>query len=198
MFGVPIATLQAIGATIAALGIGSVVGSFISSRGARTTAIAQLRQNWIDALRNDIVEYLKHVDVLHGLMNASASQNVLKAASVEAMIPYRKLLLRLNLREPLHRDLAKEMAKLHFIKGAIPDSPQIDEVLYRAQAVLKYEWRVAKGVWALKARLWLSRLAGRKSENLVAAIHEEVLQERMQIAGKLESDETQQADPTHP
>src|ERR1700678_1879074 len=43
---------------LGALGIGTIIGAAF----ARWNAISNLRQNWIDALREDLVMYLKEID----------------------------------------------------------------------------------------------------------------------------------------
>jgi hypothetical protein len=172
MFGLSAATETTIIAAVATLGIGSVIASILSAAGARAVALSQLRQTWINSLRDDLVEYLKRLDVLHNALRSTGQQDNIRAASISLTEPYRRILLRLNLKEKLHKDLASEMAKLHFIEGAVVDPAAVDRVLHCAQLVLKYEWQVTKGIG--KIRLWMAGLFRAERPNLVAAIHKEV------------------------
>lgn len=52
-------------ALIAAIGIGSIIAAIVGWWSAKAVAISNHRQNWINALRDDLVTFLKEVDVLH-------------------------------------------------------------------------------------------------------------------------------------
>ena len=52
-------------ALIAALGIGLVLASVVGWWSAKAVAISNHRQNWIYALRDDILTYLKEIEVVH-------------------------------------------------------------------------------------------------------------------------------------
>jgi uncharacterized membrane-anchored protein YhcB (DUF1043 family) len=48
-------------AVCAGIGVGSIIAAWIG----RDVSISQHRQAWIDALRDDLAEYLKEMDVLY-------------------------------------------------------------------------------------------------------------------------------------
>src|SRR5258706_15495036 len=50
---------------IAAFGVGSIVAAIVGWASARAVAISNHRQNWINGLREDIVAFLKEIDLLH-------------------------------------------------------------------------------------------------------------------------------------
>lgn len=52
-------------ALVAALGIGSIMAAVLGWFGSKAVAISNHRQNWINALRDDIVAYLKAIEIVH-------------------------------------------------------------------------------------------------------------------------------------
>jgi hypothetical protein len=49
----------------AAFGFGSILAALLGWFGAKAVAISYHRQNWINSLRDDLVNFLKEIDVLH-------------------------------------------------------------------------------------------------------------------------------------
>ncbi len=103
-------------ALLSALGFGSVVAASLS----RWSVISNHRQNWINALRDDLVEYMKQIDAVHYLVSKGAALSGEEAiikntdeqqeAQNAALLVYRRILLRLNITEGEHIELAKGLS----------------------------------------------------------------------------------------
>jgi len=52
-------------AFLAAVGIGTIIAAFLGLLGVKAVAISYHRQNWINALREDLALYLKEIDMMH-------------------------------------------------------------------------------------------------------------------------------------
>lgn len=104
-------------ALIAALGIGSIIAAVVGWWSAKAVAISNHRQNWINALRDDLVTFLREVDLLHyriAMLRGSRSEPADIAdlekqqdARNSAMLVYRRILMRLNMIEPDHTALGR-------------------------------------------------------------------------------------------
>jgi len=135
---------------LAAFGFGSIVAALLGWFGAKAVAISNHRQNWINALRDDLVAYLKEVDALHfrvtKLLREGDPQDLEKQQDARnaAMMAYRRVLMRLNMTETLHVNLADRLNELMVINSNTADPRQIDAVVNAAREVLKYEWAVTK------------------------------------------------------
>ena len=102
---------------LAGLGIGSIAASFIGWFSAKAITISNHRQNWINALREDIVVFLQEVDKMsHAMSMAMTSSDPskkvtepesIRTARDSARLVYRRILLRLNMTEPLHIKLGE-------------------------------------------------------------------------------------------
>lgn len=130
-----------------AVGLGSVLAAII----ARGVAIAQLRQAWINALRDDIADFLggvhkwaemqrlsrKHV------MTGEDARNLIECES-QAEIALSRVAMRLNPREELHVRL---LGTLRALRAPDPDYQRyssIEQAISESQLVLKREWQVTK------------------------------------------------------
>jgi hypothetical protein len=135
---------------IAALGFGSIVAALLGWLGAKAVAISNHRQNWINALRDDLVNYLKEVDSLHfrvaQLLRAGDTQDLEKQQDSRnaAMLAYRRVLMRLNMTETLHVNLADRLNELMTIDSSTADPRKIEAAVNASREVLKYEWAVTK------------------------------------------------------
>jgi hypothetical protein len=52
-------------ALLAGLGIGSILAAVVGWVSAKAVTISNHRQNWINALRDDLVEYLRGIEKVH-------------------------------------------------------------------------------------------------------------------------------------
>lgn len=154
---------------IAALGI----GSFLSAMVGKAVAISNHRQNWIDALRDDLVSFLKEVDVLHfrmaKILGPGGTTDDLEKqqdARNAAMMAYRRVLMRLNMTEELHVNLAHGLRALMTVSTTTADENKINAVVNASREVLKYEWAVAKyGMWLR----WRDREQFRKKKQVTSS-----------------------------
>ncbi len=72
-----------------------------------------------------------------------------------ALLAYRRILLRLNVTEGPHVELAEKLKALLMVENATADSQRVDAVIALARQVLKHEWAVTKyGIFA-KPIVWL-------------------------------------------
>jgi hypothetical protein len=144
---------------VAALGIGTVVAATVGWWSAKAVAISNHRQNWINALRDDLVTYLKEVDVLHFRMTKILSAGGTGAdierqqeARNAAMLVYRRILMRLNMTEPTSIRLADNLRELMTIKSNVADEEQVNAVVNTSRELLKREWAVTKyGIFTRQA-----------------------------------------------
>ena len=134
-------------------GIGTFLGSLVSWFSAKAVTISNHRQNWINALRDDLVVYLKEVESVYNqsARMPSSSEEVgaddmekLRAATESAWLVYRRILLRLNMTEAAHIELANMLHGLMTQGGPYADKLAIDRVVDLARRVLKQEWAVTK------------------------------------------------------
>lgn len=139
---------------IAAFGFGSVIAAVVGWWSAKAVAISNHRQNWINALRDDLANFLKEIDVLHyrigrlnGMDGNPATVDDLdkqQDARNAAMLVYRRILMRLNMTEKPSSELANRLNDLMMIDSAVADVRQIDAVVNTARLVLRQEWAVTK------------------------------------------------------
>jgi hypothetical protein len=130
----------------AAFGFGTIVAALLS----RAVAIAGFRQKWIDALRDDLVAFMKEIDVLHFRLKMMETRGEVadlekqQEARNAALLAYRRVLMRLNMTEELHVNLMRRMKELTTINSNVADAKKVDAVVNASREVLKYEWAVAK------------------------------------------------------
>lgn len=131
-------------AFLAVFGIGSIVAALI----ARGVAIAQLRQAWINALRDDLAEVFATSDRIAKLVRDPPTTRAGAAKLTEqahlSMAAHRRVLLRLNPSEALHLCLRGKLDDLVIVGAHDKYIAKIDDALSTAQALLKREWEVTK------------------------------------------------------
>lgn len=135
----------------AAIGLGSIVAALISMWSARAVAISNHRQSWIDALRDDLVNYLKEIDNLNflvlKLLREGKEESLERQHEFEsaARVAYRRVLMRLNMTETLHAELAGLLERLMYTRSSMgPDPTAMKAAIDASREVLKYEWAVTK------------------------------------------------------
>ncbi len=121
---------------------------------AKAVAISSHRQNWINALRDDLANYLTGIDVLrfrvtmldgsHGAPPTTDDLEKQQEARNAVMVIYRRILLRLNMQEQAHIDLAALLDQQMMIGADPPNQQQAEQVVSLAQRILKDEWNVTK------------------------------------------------------
>jgi len=137
-------------ALIAAFGVGTVAAAIVGWLSARAVAISNHRQNWINAPREDIVTFLKELDLLHfrlAKMNQSGytddleKQQELRAA---LLLVRRRIRLRLNMTETPSKSLDAALEACNTIDTRVAKQERVDAVLNASAVVLKREWEVTK------------------------------------------------------
>jgi hypothetical protein len=141
-------------ALIAAVGIGAIVAAMVGWWSAKAVTISNHRQNWINALRDDLVTYLKEIDTMHQRMakvwgdtgEPGTTDDLEKQQETRnaALLVYRRILMRLNTTEDQHIQLAGKLKELLLVKSRTTDTQVTDAVVILARQVLKHEWAVAK------------------------------------------------------
>lgn len=133
--------------TTAILGlIAALVAAFIG----RSVMIGNHRQAWINALRDDLAQFFTSIDVIHFRMavlwqggDASDLESQQKARN-EVLLAYRRILMRLNMSEPLHQRLEKALEALLLVQGKTVNQEDLTTAVTLARTVLKREWDVTK------------------------------------------------------
>lgn len=116
--------------------------------------ISEFRHSWINGLRDDLATYFRALEAVHFcvgrlLKNTDPTkldeieQNKHDARS-ELLFAYRRILLRLNMKENLHRDLSEKLKEFWLIEERVPNQEQVEKGIELSQTVLKEEWEVAK------------------------------------------------------
>jgi hypothetical protein len=62
----------------------------------------------------------------------------------DVQLAYRKILMRLNLNEPLHQQLEKSLGSLMMVRGQTVNQDDLAAAVTLARTVLKREWEVTK------------------------------------------------------
>lgn len=143
-------------AFIAAVGIGTIIAAGVS----HVTTISTFRQKWINALREDLVEYFRALEILNHVAKAFAADPTVglrdrKAeARANALMIFDRICLRLNKKEAMHIQLEAKLREFitEGLGEAIANRKKIDEAICLARDVLKAEWDVTKYPW----RSWAS------------------------------------------
>jgi hypothetical protein len=149
-------------AVCAGIGVGSVIAAWIG----RGVSIGQHRQDWINAIRDDLVEYLRCLDILYQLHaelndkpNRDGSEVLTKfrEARIDVLRLYRRIQLRLNVDEKKSQRLLEQMDGLHIVETKIVNPVKINEIIDSARELLRYEWAVTKYGSGLYLKLLILR-----------------------------------------
>lgn len=137
----------------AGLGVGSIIAALVGRWSAKAVTISNHRQNWINALRDDLVVFLQKIDTMRfSLAMASGDPNIdgklselenIREAKEAALLVYRRILLRLNMSEKPHVELGELLNGLLVVRET-DDDRQIDAVVKLSREIVKHEWAVAK------------------------------------------------------
>jgi len=147
---------------IAAVGVGSIVSAVVGWWSSKAVAISNNRQNWINALRDDIAAFMKEIDILHFrmakiLQGPATSDDLEKQqeARASALLVYRRIRMRLNMTETPSKSLAEALNGLMTIDSNVAHADRMEAVIVASGIVLKREWAVTKyGVFAAPI-MWL-------------------------------------------
>lgn len=127
-----------------------VVAAIAAALIARSVTISNHRQAWINGLRDDLAAFFTAIDVIHFRMAMIAhggdvsSLEEQKKARNDVLLAHRKILMRLNMSETLHNELAKSLEPLLMVRGEAVDQEQLATSVALARTILKREWEVTK------------------------------------------------------
>jgi hypothetical protein len=117
---------------------------------ARSVTISNHRQAWINGLRDELAAFFTAIDVLHFKMgNLSHGGDVTtleeqQKARNDVLLAYRRILMRLNINEPLHQGLEKSLGHLLTTTSSNVNQSELSEAITLARTILKREWEVTK------------------------------------------------------
>lgn len=126
--------------------IAAIAAALIS----RSVMISNHRQAWINALRDDLASFFTAVDVIHFQMAMLAqggdASKLVEQQKVrnDVLLFHRKILMRLNMNEPLHQQLEKVLEALLIVRDHTVNQNELAAAVTLARTVLKREWEVTK------------------------------------------------------
>src|ERR1700731_4600630 len=95
-----------------------VVAAIAAALIARSVTISNHRQAWINALREDLAAFFTAIDVIHfrmAMLSQGGETSKLEEQQKtrnDALLAYRKILMRLNMNEALHQQLENSLGSL--------------------------------------------------------------------------------------
>jgi hypothetical protein len=116
----------------------------------RSVMISNHRQAWINGLREDLAAFFTAIDVIYFKIAALSQGGEIKhleeqqSARNDVLIAYRKILMRLNMNEPLHQQLEESLEALLTITEKSANQEQLAHTVTLARRILKQEWEVTK------------------------------------------------------
>jgi len=128
----------------------SLIAALAAALIARSVMVSNHRQAWINGLREDLAAFFTAIDVIHFRMvvlsqggDAAKLEEQQKARN-DVLLAYRKILMRLNINEPLHQQLEKSLEALMTVQDKTLNQEQIAAAVRLARTILKREWEVTK------------------------------------------------------
>jgi len=119
-----------------------VVVAFIG----RSAIVCYHRQAWLSALRDYLAQFFASIDVVHSRTPSQGGETSnlerQQKARADALLYYRRILLRLNLNEPPHRRLEKALEAL-LLRNKSLNQDELTATITLARTVLNEEWDVA-------------------------------------------------------
>jgi hypothetical protein len=93
----------------------SLIAALAAALIARSVMISNHRQAWINGLRDDLATFFAAADIMRLPIASSTAESSMKhdehrQARENGTAAYRKILMRLNIHEPLHRQLDASLA----------------------------------------------------------------------------------------
>lgn len=159
-------SLQTFIALIAAIGVGSIISAVIGHH----VAISNHRQDWINALRDDIAEFVKLLEkmayAMRDVMRDSREEGVeqkRRDARCDLLFTYERIRLRLNWKEDDHQALEQELSSFinEPLLARLDDRSSINKLINLSRRILKDEWKVTKYPWLpyiKQGKRWLRKL----------------------------------------
>ena len=113
----------------------------------RSSVVSSNRQRWIDALRDELAEFLAERDLLTAKKSDAVQDPVaIRASSSRLIRLFHQLQLRLNPKEQDHARILELASQLAGRPSGPLEDGMVDELVELSQTVLKREWdRVKAG-----------------------------------------------------
>jgi hypothetical protein len=113
---------------------------------ARSVMVSNHRQAWINGLRDDLAVFFTAIDRMAILSQDGDARKLdeQQKARNDAMLAYRKILMRLNMNESLHQTLENSLKSLLTVRGTGANQDELTEAVTLARTILKREWEVTK------------------------------------------------------
>jgi hypothetical protein len=128
----------------------SLIAALAAALIARSVMVSNHRQAWINGLRVDLATFFTAIDVTHFRIAVLSQGGEGSEVDEEqkprndAALAYRKILMRLNINEPLHQQLEKSLETILTVQGKTVNQEQIAAAVTLARTILKREWEVTK------------------------------------------------------
>jgi hypothetical protein len=125
--------------TTTVLLVAVVVVAFIG----RSAIVCYHRQARLNALRDDLAQFFASIDAAHSRTPSQGGEtNNLERqqkARADALLNYRRILLRLNVNDPPHRQLEKALEAL-LLRNKSLNQDELTAAITLARSVLNEEW----------------------------------------------------------
>lgn len=131
---------------VALLGLLAAIAAALITR---SVMIGNHRQAWINGLRDDLAAFFTAIDIIYFKMTSPLSGepielNERQKIFHDALLTHRRILMRLNTNEPLHRELEASLGSLLELRGTSANRDEISAAVKLARTILKQEWEVTK------------------------------------------------------
>jgi hypothetical protein len=137
-------------AFVAAIGVGTIISAFVG----HLVAISNHRQDWINALRDDLAEFCKALEAMGYAMrdymqDSAKFDDKRREAKIALLFVFQRIKLRLNRTEELHIQLEQNLREFldNPILAQLDDRTNIDTAVDLSRIILKREWEVIKYPW---------------------------------------------------
>jgi hypothetical protein len=145
-------------ALLAAIGVGTIISALVG----HFVAISNHRQDWINALRDDLAEYFKALEAMgyairDYMQDSEKFEGKKREARIAVLFIYERVRLRLNRTEDLHIELEQKLREFldKPLLEQLEGRTKIDEAADLSRIVLKREWEVIKYPWLnLYRKFW--------------------------------------------
>ena len=137
-------------ALLAAIGVGTIISALVG----HLVAISNHRQDWINALRDDLAGFVRALETMRYAMvdylqDSAKFEDKKREARISLLFIYERIRLRLNRTEDSHIQLDRKLREFLDtpLLEALDDRTKIDEAIELSRIVLKREWEVIKYPW---------------------------------------------------
>lgn len=116
----------------------------LANKQVRSAVVSANRQKWIDAVRDDISEFVSELPVVRAAITPSAGKADRAAASRRIMLLYNRIRLRLNPDKPDQKAIIETMNSILSDLGHPSVSNKSDTLIAQGQSLFMQVWRQVK------------------------------------------------------